>query len=89
MSTKPRRLLHSLWRMQGTIRIVTAEMIYSHVPGWQLVVGFEGREDDVLQTQVERVDVAVLERKAAEMRNASIAKGWSWIDAPPTTDTVQ
>jgi hypothetical protein len=86
MSTKPRRLRHSLWRMQGTTRIVIAA-IDSHLAGWELVVGFEGREEDVLHTQAERVDVAVLERKAAEMRDALIAKGW--IDAPSTTDTLQ
>ena len=79
MRTEPRRLVQQLWRMRGPTRIVRAD-VFTHVAGWELVVSFEGREDDVLRTQVEKVDVAVLEQRANQLRDVLREKGW--LDAP-------
>ena len=68
-----------LWRMQGPRRVVAAA-IYEHSQGRELRVYFEPEErDDVLQSQVERFDFAMLELKADTLRDILREKEWTEI----------
>lgn len=71
--------VRKLWRMQAR-RIVTAAL-FSHPAGNELRVYFEPEEaGDLLHSQVERLDLSVLEDKAAEMRHMLLEKGWTDVD---------
>ena len=71
----PPTLIRGLWRMQGPSRVVAAAL-HRHPAGRELIVYFEGDGDDVLETRVERVDFAALERRAGELRNLLAVKVW-------------
>ena len=71
-----------LWRMQGPRRVVAAA-IYSRPVGWELRVYFEPEDrGDVLETRVERSDVAVLEKRAESLAEILREKGWWPLDVP-------
>ena len=68
-------VIRTLWRMQGPARIVTAEL-RRHPAGRELVVFFEGAADDILETRFERLNFAVLERRAGALQALLAEKGW-------------
>ena len=68
-------VIRTLWRMQGPARIVAAEL-RRHPAGRELVVFFEGAADDILETRFERLDFAVLERRADALKELLAEKGW-------------
>jgi hypothetical protein len=68
-------VIRTLWRMQGPARIVAAEL-RRHPAGRELVVFFEGVADDILETRFERLDFAVLERRAEALKDLLAGKGW-------------
>ena len=68
-------VIRTLWRMQGPARIVAAEL-RRHPAGRELVVFFEGAADDILETRFERLDFAVLERRAQALKDLLSEKGW-------------
>jgi len=72
----PAHLIRTLWRLQGPSRIIVAA-VHRHPAGRELIVRFESGQDDVLETRFERVDFAVLERRAEALRELLLAKGWS------------
>ena len=61
--------------MQGPSRVIVAR-IERHPAGRELIVAFGGVDDDVLETRFERFDFAKLERRAEELRQLLLAKGW-------------
>jgi hypothetical protein len=67
--------------MQGPQRVVAAAL-YEHPGGTELRIYFEPEErDDLLQSEVQRLDVAALEQKAEMLRTILKEKGW-WEIAP-------
>ena len=70
-----------LWRMQGPSRIIAAR-IERHPFGRELVVAFESKAEDVIETRFERVKESVLEQRADELRQLLVTKGWSEIRIP-------
>jgi len=62
--------------MHGPRRVVTAAL-YRHPAGTELRV-YLGPEtsDDLLNSQVERFDIRVLEERAAALRAILVEKGW-------------
>jgi hypothetical protein len=62
--------------MQGPSKVVCAQ-IRRHPAGRELVVFFEGAADDVLETQFARLNFAVLDRRAEELRQLLNEKGWA------------
>jgi hypothetical protein len=61
--------------MQGPTRIVRAEL-RRHPAGRELVVFFEGVEDDVLETRFERLNFAILELRSEVLKELLAEKGW-------------
>ena len=74
------KVIVMLWRMQGPSRVMTAR-IERHPCGRELVIAFEGGDDDVIETRFERVSFAALERRADELHDLLAAKGWTSIPA--------
>ena len=74
-------LIRVLWRMQEPRKIVMAAL-YRHVAGTELRV-YLGPEsaNDFLHSQVERLDVNVLEERATVLRYVLLENGWR--DATP------
>lgn len=69
-------LVRILWRMQGPRKIVVAAL-YRHVAGTELRVYLEPESaNDLLHSQVERLDIGVLENRATVLRQILLEKGW-------------
>jgi hypothetical protein len=69
------KLLRTCWRMQGPSRVIVAR-IERHPVGRELIVAFDGVEDDVIETRFERFEFAKLERRAEELRELLLQKQW-------------
>jgi hypothetical protein len=74
------RVLRVLWRLQGPSRVIVAR-IERHPAGLELIIAFDGREDDVIETRFERFDFAPLEMRAEALRQLLQDKGWVAIRA--------
>ena len=61
--------------MQGPTRVIVAR-IERHPYGPELVIAFEDG-DNVIETRLERVNVAALEQRADDVRQVLVTKGWT------------
>jgi hypothetical protein len=77
LTTAARRVL---WRMKGTRRVIFAVLRHDRSTGYELVVAFEDRPDDVIETQVESSDVHALEQRAETLKQVLRAKGLTPLD---------
>jgi hypothetical protein len=77
LGPRPRepRTIVTLWRMQGPSRVMTAR-IERHPCGRELVIAFDG-DDSLIETRFERLNFALLERRADEWRDLLTRKGWT------------